>query len=347
MQKLLRMTGTSALVLSFGLMLGLGFAAKAPAATIEWSGTFTILVGTAAQIDGTGPPGCELKTPPKCDPFRTGTGVSTVTGTGIGDIVSFAHLDSIRMDGGITFTGTAPLTDPENATLVTLMVDKTVGTRVGIPIGRGTFAPISGGGALTDNQLVLTGLQPVRFKQCLIVPGCSVYLPIPVSRNGTEGAGIGGIITVNTFSKGNGLKISVVGTPWTIGAAVITGIPNRITTTANGGITNSFFKQVPAPQGPCGQNNAGNCTRQTITTTRTQFGFAHGPASATSSTALLSGVIQFVTPSEVSTSLDPPNNFLPVFSTITLHFVPEPGLVLLLGSGVAGLALLGRHRLRK
>ena len=197
-------------------------------------------------------------------------------------------------------------------------------------------------------KLTVQGGVPVRFKQCLLVPGCNVYLPIPVSRNGTEGAGIGGIITVNTFSKGNGLKISVVGTPWTIGAAIITGIPNRITHTVAGvhtpgNIVDSFFNA----NGPCGVNNSGGCTRHTITTTRTESGFAHGPASNVSSTALLSGVIQFVTPSEVSTSLDPPNNFLPVFSTITLHFVPEPGLVMLLVSGVAGLVLLGRHRMRK
>jgi hypothetical protein len=30
----------------------------------------------------------------------------------------------------------------------------------------------------------------------------------------------------------------------------------------------------------------------------------------------------------------------------SLHFIPEPGLLLLLGSGVAGLVLLGRSRMR-
>jgi hypothetical protein len=36
-----------------------------------------------------------------------------------------------------------------------------------------------------------------------------------------------------------------------------------------------------------------------------------------------------------------------LFSTLTIHFVPEPGLILLIGSGVVGLGLLGRSRLRK
>jgi hypothetical protein len=38
---------------------------------------------------------------------------------------------------------------------------------------------------------------------------------------------------------------------------------------------------------------------------------------------------------------------LPGFAIMTLSFVPEPGTLLLLGSGVAGLALLGRRRMRK
>ena len=33
-------------------------------------------------------------------------------------------------------------------------------------------------------------------------------------------------------------------------------------------------------------------------------------------------------------------------TTLIVRFIPEPGLLLLRGSGVAGLALLGRSRLR-
>jgi hypothetical protein len=37
-------------------------------------------------------------------------------------------------------------------------------------------------------------------------------------------------------------------------------------------------------------------------------------------------------------------NLLPIFSSLTLTAVPEPGSILLIGTGIAGLALLGRRR---
>ena len=71
-------------------------------------------------------------------------------------------------------------------------------------------------------------------------------------------------------------------------------------------------------------------------------------ASNNSSTNLDSGVVQLISPATVTSVGLPANNQkLSLFSTLTLHYVPEPGLILLIGSGVVGLGLLGRSRLRK
>jgi hypothetical protein len=69
----------------------------------------------------------------------------------------------------------------------------------------------------------------------------------------------------------------------------------------------------------------------------TVMGFRHGPASAASSTAQPSGVVQLVTPIFVSTNI-PGSAVVPSFGILQLHFVPEPASLTLLGSGIAWLA---------
>jgi len=56
--------------------------------------------------------------------------------------------------------------------------------------------------------------------------------------------------------------------------------------------------------------------------------------------------VQLVTVSKVYTSLTGAFPDFPLTGILTLHFVPEPGTLLLLGSGVAVLAALGRRRWR-
>ncbi|HTF35298.1 MAG TPA: PEP-CTERM sorting domain-containing protein [Myxococcota bacterium] len=81
--------------------------------------------------------------------------------------------------------------------------------------------------------------------------------------------------------------------------------------------------------------------------TITIMGFVHGPASGGAATAgQASGVVQLVTPTIISTSIGA-SALLPAFGILNLHFVPEPGTLLLLSAGVVGLGILGRKRMSK
>jgi hypothetical protein len=77
--------------------------------------------------------------------------------------------------------------------------------------------------------------------------------------------------------------------------------------------------------------------------TVTQAGFRHGPASLTSSTAAASGQIRLVTPIFISTNIGAAP-VISAFGTLDLHFVPEPGTLLLLATGILGLVRFGRAR---
>lgn len=239
----------------------------------------------------------------------TGGGVATVNGSAGGVP---AHLNSLGLAASRGQFGgdlTLLVTDPE-----------TIGNGiaaiqfVGIEGGTGVFGPISGGAASTS---VLTqNVMPVRgvVRLCLVSTTCTAFLPLVLTEgSGTKGVGIGGLLTIG----GTGvIRISIEAAPWTIKPATVI---DHITTTG------------------------GNTTFTTITLS----GFAHGPASA-SSTAQPSGVVQLVTPSQVRTNLALGSN-AKVASAVTsvIHFIPEPGLMLLIGSGVVGLAMLGRSRMRK
>ncbi len=256
-------------------------AGSAPASQLPWSGTFSLEFGTVPPI------------------VAQGGGVATLNGSS-----TVGHLQTLRLAGGITNATTIPITDPAAAPVVSLRATASLGT--------GTFSGISGGPPLPPAGNVL----PVRglLRICLALPGCSGYLPVPLTVNGLKGVGIGSRITVNTFAAG-GVKISLDASPWTLGVASVTGIP-----TPSGG-----------------------------TSTVTAMGFVHGPASGTSTTASTagSGAIRLVTPVRVTTTLGAPNDILALMGTLTVHFVPEPGLLLLMGSGIAGLAVIGRHRIRR
>jgi hypothetical protein len=311
-------------------LLGLGtavavvfaMAGTADARPLNWEGTFSARIAALPELD------------------VTGGGVATVNGSS-GPIP--AHLDTIRVAasrGNVTGTDTNIITDPEAAGngIAAIILNLEPGT--------GTLGPISGAvsstvPALTQRILPIGGVA----KLCLLSTVCTDFLPLLLTQpttngarfsvntatpnqltpggggkrlaipgTGTKGLGIGGLVTVGGDSA---IRISLEAAPWTIKTA-------------------TAIDQT--------DDNTGSAAFHNVT----RMGFAHAPSSGTTSTAQPSGVLQIVTPNQVRTNLTLGSNVkVAAVAELLIHFIPEPGLLLLLGSGVVGLALLGRNRMRR
>lgn len=123
-------------------------------------------------------------------------------------------------------------------------------------------------------------------------------------------------------------QLSIQGAPWTINTA-----------TASGSYP-PFFD--------------GNDLTRPVTATRR--GFAHAPASGTTSTAQIGGMLQMVTPMQVRWDhwYERPGRYWSHlrwvyggFAVLRIRFIPEPGVGLLLATGIAGLVAIGRRRMRR
>jgi hypothetical protein len=189
--------------------------------------------------------------------------------------------------------------------------------------GTGTFGVISGGaastGAMTPNTMPIQGV----VKICLLSTVCTTYLALPftgpttvngVPGTGVKGIGVGGMQTIGGYG---GIRMSLYHAPWTIK-------------------TTTMIDQITTING------------SRIFTPVTIQGWAHAPASTTTSTAQLGGAVQFVTPNQIETNLPlGSNDKVTASGALIIEFIPEPGLLVLLGSGVVGLAVLSRTRARK
>lgn len=168
----------------------------------------------------------------------------------------------------------------------------------------------SGTLARFDAPPLSRGRLPLRgeLRLCVLSLPCSV-VPAPLT-SGSAGLGVGGILTV-MGGLGGSMSFTFQHAPWTLGTA-------SVSYTADG--------------------------ESTVTAARQ--GFVHGPLSATSTVSAPSGVIQLVTPTRVSASGPFGFDQHAHLTTLRIHFTPEPGLGLLLGSGALGLLLLARRRRR-
>lgn len=242
----------------------------------------------------------------------TGGGVATVNDSAGGVP---AHLQTLRLAGSrghVTGSSINLITDPESAGngLAAINFEDMQG-------GTGTLGAISGGassgGALTPNTMPIYGV----VKICLLSTACTINLALPFTGptpSGTAGIGIGGMLTVGGYG---GIRMSLNFDPWTIKTITLV---DQITTTGGSRVSIDVV----------------------------QKGWAHAPVSTTTSTANISGMVQLVTPNQAQTNLPlGSNDQVGSSGLFIMHFIPEPGLLLLLGSGVVGLALLGRARMRR
>jgi hypothetical protein len=256
----------------------------------------------------------------------TGIGVSTLTTTASGDHLNtlsggFGQQSAANLNGGIpglSLNTILPVTDPvvSNGGIVSVrLTNVRQGFVPGPQNNGGVLGPISGAVASTTTPSGSLGTAPSQgmVRICLFVQGCAGNLPLDVGEtvNGVAvGGGVGGILTIGQLGT---IRISIVGAPYTVKTI------SAFNRTNNGGIQ-----------------------------TFTEKGFAHGPLSNTSSTGQTSGVLQVVTTNHTTTQGVPGNSDISgQFARIVVHFIPEPGLLLLLGSGAVGMALLGRKRIRK
>jgi hypothetical protein len=247
----------------------------------------------------------------------TGGGVATVNDSAG---VIPAHLSTLRLAesrGNIAGTETVFITDPELAAngVAAIIVDANLGT--------GSFRPISGGAAsnnvLTGNLLPMKGIAKI----CILSTSCTSYVVLPLTEpttvngvpgTGNRGIGIGGLMTAGGYG---GIRVSLQAAPWTLKTATV-------------------IDQITPTGGP-----------PRIFTTWVAKGWAHAPVSTTTSTAQPSGVVQLVSPGQIQTNLPlGSSDKMAGLIILVVHFIPEPGLLLLLGSGVLGLTVLGRRRLR-
>ena len=230
-----------------------------------------------------------------------------------------AHLQTLRLAasrGNINGSQTRFVTDPEAKGNQIASVQF-----LGVELGTGTFSPISGVLSSTATPGAFNGTLPVAglVRLCLITTDCNSFagLPLTFTDGGqTLGVGIGGLLTFTILA--GFARLSVEANPWSI--KTVTVVDEQTTP------VNQAKVLVPL----------------------TFNGFAHDPASGTTNTAQVGGVVQLVSQSQIRSDLPSgSNDKIAAAQSLLIRFIPEPGMLLLIGSGAAGLALLGRKRMRK
>ena len=286
---------------------GAGLAKRQPRENEKMKKLLGLLLGTALTLGVAG-------TQASATPFVGTLGISigalgTLPFTGSGSGVSTAN--NVTVPGG-TFAGTVTVAvtgNPPITAVKVAIVSNGSGSFVGNPL-TGTM-PIFGAAAIKGNlgggPLTLVGVPFFTNHD----PGSAV---------GPNGVGVGGSVLLTIGGDPN-VYLNVYNTDWTEGSKTVTGLPYTYIYHVASGMAASMTIPYMYLNGTA---------MYTGTDSRTPGGM---------------GQVTLVTPTKVVTNLTGGLLILVVLGTLTLNFVPEPGTLLLLGSGVAGLAILGRRRM--
>lgn len=254
----------------------------------------------------------------------SGSGLTTVTTSS----TSQSHLStlSLAFNPGISINTAIPVTDPTAAPITSVILTSIRGRPdlmgaggAGNALGNISGAIASTGGGLSNAGVLSPGTIPSTGGAtiCLLIaplPPCVAQLNLALGATSAGlqiGSGVGGILTIGGTGT---IRISILAAPYTIKTV------SAVNRTQNG------FEVFQ------------------------EFGFAHGPASSTSSTAQTSGVLQIVTANHITVVGPGDSDLSGTISRTLIHFVhvvPEPGAFLLFASGALWAALLGHRRIRK
>jgi hypothetical protein len=179
------------------------------------------------------------------------------------------------------------------------------------------------------DQFQLTGLVvPVTDPAAAPIGGLQVTVANGTAAFNDSGANFGGVAPLNGTAK-----VCLFG-------ACSAAVQNLNVPLGNVGVGGSAFVNAAVKITVIGSPwTTGTVQIGTVTFA----GAVHGPATGTSSTAVPGGSVSLVTPIFVSTNISA-SAVVPSFGFLNLTFVPEPGTILLLGSGITGLVLFGRGR---